>query len=91
MAMLKSYSISNKKKGDYRVKFKVDKGVNVTFNIVGDINQVHLKYDSSETDERYDKNYVVTGPLKLQFFQHEALGKGDPDPEDPNPDIFVGP
>lgn len=88
--MLQSYSIKNEKKGTYRVKFKVDKGVKVTFNVVGDVNQVHLKYDSEEKDERFKKNYVITGSqFNLQFFQHEALGKDhEVDPE-PKPIIVV--
>ena len=88
--MLQSYSLSSKKKGTYRVKFKVDKGVKVSFNVVGDVKEVHLKYDSLETDERFDKNYVVTGPFKLQFFQYESLGKGPGGPP-ADPDIVFGP
>ena len=88
--MLQSYSISNKKKGTYRVKFKVDKGVKVTFNVVGDVNEVHLKYDSLETDERFDKNYVVTDLFNLQFFQHEVLGKDGADDPKAKPSIIIG-
>ena len=91
MAMLKSYSLSSKKKKDYTIKFKVDKGVKVTFTQVGDTNQVHLNYDSNETGERYRRNYVVTGPLKLQFFQHESLGKGDKGGTTLDPDINIEP
>ena len=88
--MLQSYSISNKKKGTYRIKFKVEKGVKVAFKVVGDINEVHLKYDSLETDQEYDKNYIVKGPLKLQFFQYESLGK-EPGVPPGNPIIDIHP
>ncbi len=88
--MLQSYSIKNEKKGTYRIKFKVDKGVKVTFNAVGDVNQVHLKYDSEEKDERFKKNYVITGSqFNLQFFQHESLGKDHDEDTEPEPKIII--
>lgn len=95
--MLESYTLSCVKKGDekdYKLKFKVAKGVKVSFNQVGDINEIHLNYDSDSKGNDYNKNYKVTGPLKVQFFQNHAVGAGKdapPPPTPPDPDIEVGP
>ena len=97
--MLESYSLDfkGKKNGrkDYDLKFKVAKGVNVTYQQVGDINEIHLKYDSTAPGDSNNKNYKVTGPLNVQFLQHPAVGAGkdgpDPDPIIPDPKILIKP
>ena len=74
--MLESYSLSCKEVGgvkDYKLKFKVVKGVQVTFSQVGDIHKVDLKYVAKTPGGDHTNNYKITGPLKLQFFQYPLI------------------
>ncbi|AOW20408.1 hypothetical protein [Urechidicola croceus] len=89
--MLESYSISSDKKGDYKLKFKVPKGVKVAITTKNDINIINLTYDSSAKGGDNDKNIKGATPLQIQFFQHHAgsLGKGDP--INPDPNIIIKP
>lgn len=95
--MLESYSLSCKKKGgikDYDLKFKVKKGVKATFSQVGDVHEIHLNYDTTSNNQDHNKNYKVSGPLSVQFFQHPAVGAGKdlaPPPIQPDPDIEIRP
>lgn len=78
--MLETYSLDfkGKKNGekDYDLKFKVAKGVNVTYQTVGDVNQIYLEQDSTAPGGSKNKNYKVTGPLNVEFFETPAAGAG---------------
>lgn len=95
--MLKSYSLDfkGKKNGekDYELNFKVANGVGIEFQTDGDIQKIQLRWNSGTDAPK--KNYKVKGPLKVQFFQHPALGAGkdgpDPGPPGPDPDIQIEP
>ncbi|MDT0552840.1 hypothetical protein [Urechidicola vernalis] len=93
--MLESYSLDfkGKKNGEkeYQLKFKVAKGVGVTFEQDGDINKIQLRYGTGGNDTQ--KNYNVKGPLNVQFFQHpqELTKSGDPGPVGPDPEITIEP
>lgn len=77
--LLETYSLSYKKNGnlkDYKLKFKVAKNVSVTSNTVGDINEIHLTGGGTPLGVDHKKNYKITGPLNIQFFEHPAVGAG---------------
>ncbi|MCK5814630.1 MAG: hypothetical protein KAH07_01675 [Flavobacteriaceae bacterium] len=96
--LLETYSLSYKKNGnlkDYKLKFKVAKNVSVTSNTVGAINEIHLTEGGTTSGVDHKKNYNITGPLNIQFFEHPAAGsgKGDASVRGGHPDlrIFVEP
>ena len=79
--LLKTYSLSFKGKNngekDYELKFKVANGVNVRFNQVGDVYEVHLdSVKENTTSNEKSRNYKVTGPLNIQFFEYPVAGAG---------------
>lgn len=95
--LLETYSLSCKKNGNaknYKLKFKVAKDVAVTFKTVGDVSEIHLNIDNTVSDNEHQKNYNVTGSLKVQFFQHPAVGSGKDGggtPLTPDPDLRIKP
>ena len=93
--MLVSYDLSCKYDGltkDYTLKFKVAKGVKVSYSQVGDVNKIDLTEDNSLPGGDNSKTYKITGPLKVQFFQNT---KGDELSKSagtkPNPDLSIEP
>ena len=92
--MLVSYDLSCKYNGltkDYTLKFKVAKGVKVTFLQDGDINKINLDYDNSLSNSDHSKNYKVTGPLNVQFFQNTKEAAESKLAPGPNPKIEITP
>ena len=92
--MLVSYDLSCKFNGltkEYTLKFKVAKGVKVSYSQVGDINKINLTVDDKLPNSDHNKTYKITGPLKVQFFQNSkeaSLLKGA---VKPNPNIIIEP
>lgn len=90
--MLVSYDLSCKYNGltkEYTLKFKVAKGVKVSFSQSGDINKIDLTIGSVPGGD-HSKKYKVTGPLKVQFFQYPVASSAKasaPPPPDPSIDI----
>lgn len=71
--MLVSYDLSCKYNGltkDYTLKFKVEKGVKVSFSQVGDANKIDLTVDDKLAGGDHNKTYKVTGPLNVEFVQN---------------------
>lgn len=95
--MLETYSLSSKIKGEekeYKLKFKVAKGVKVTFTQNGAVNEIDLEYDETASGGEQNKNYNVKGPLNVKFYQHPAAGEGKdggPRPIKPDPNISIEP
>ncbi len=93
--MLESYDLSCKYNGltkDYTLKFKVAKGVKVSYSQVGDVNKIDLTEDSKLPGGENSKTYKITGPLKVQFFQNtkdDGLSKSSR--TEPNPSIDIEP
>ena len=70
--MLLSYDLSCKYNGlakDYTLKFKVAKGVKVSFSQSGDLNKIELTIGSVPGGD-HSKKYKITGPLKVEFVQN---------------------
>ena len=92
--MLESYDLSCKYDGltkDYTLKFKVAKGVKVSYSQVGDINKIDLNEDSRLPGGDNSKTYKITGPLKVQFFQNTKESELSKAPINPDPDVLVEP
>jgi hypothetical protein len=71
--MLESYDLSCKYNGltkDYTLKFKVAKGVKVTFSQVGNVNKINLTVDDKLPSSDHNKTYKITGPLNVEFVQN---------------------
>jgi hypothetical protein len=92
--LLVSYDLSCKYNGstkNYTLKFKVAKGVKVTFSQEGDINKVNLDEGGGLKATDHNKTYKITGPLKVQFFQNSKEDIQLKSPGKPDPDIFIEP
>ncbi len=93
--MLESYNLSCRFNGltkDYTLKFKVAKGVKVSFSQAGDLHKIDLYYDSKLPGGNQKKNYKITGSLNVQFFQHTKKTESKGTPEDPEgPSISIKP
>lgn len=95
--MLKTYFLSCKKKGDvkeYKLKFKEEKGVKVTFTQSGEDNIVDLQYDELASEENYDKNFTAKVTLRIKFHQQSATGTDkyrESRPPKPVPEIVIEP
>jgi len=92
--LLVSYDLSCKYNGstkEYTLKFKVVKGVKVTFSQEGDINKINLDESGGLEATDHNKNYVVKGALNVQFFQNSKEDVQLKSPGKPDPDIEVGP
>jgi len=71
--MLVSYDLSCKYNGltkDYTLKFKVEKGVKVSYSEVGGVNKIELTEGGKLPSEDHKKNYKITGPLNVEFVQN---------------------
>lgn len=92
--MLVSYDLSCKYNGltkDYNLKFKVEKGVKVTFSQTGDINKIDLTVDDKLPGGDHNKTYKITGPLNVQFFQYSKESELSKAPVLPDPEIDIIP
>lgn len=92
--MLVSYDLSCKYDGltkDYTLKFKVAKGIKVSYSQVGDTNKIDLTEDSRLPGGDNSKTYKITGPLKVQFFQNTKESSLSKVPVPPNPDLSIEP
>jgi hypothetical protein len=97
--MLENYSLDfkGKKNGkkEYDLKFKVAKGVNVTYKQANNIHEIHLKYEATAPGTSNHKNYKVTGSLNVQFFQYVEVGLAKdgspPPPPVKDPKIIIEP
>ena len=84
--MLVSYDLSCSFNGltkEYTLKFKVAKGVKVSYSQVGDVNKINLTEDGGLPGGDNNKIYKVTGPLNVEFVQNtkgssELLGVDGP-------------
>ena len=94
--MLVSYDLSCKYDGltkDYTLKFKVAKGVKVSYSQVGNLNKIDLTEDGKLPGGDNNKTYKITGPLKVQFFQNQGndAAKGVEGANEEGPIIEINP
>ncbi|PCI11686.1 MAG: hypothetical protein COB73_01505 [Flavobacteriaceae bacterium] len=92
--MLESYDLSCKFNGltkDYTLKFKVAKGVDVSYSQVGDINKINLTVNDKLPSSDHKKTYKITGPLKVQFFQYSKEDVMLKSLTKPKPEILIEP
>ena len=92
--LLVSYDLSCKYNGstkDYTLKFKVAKGVKVTFTQEGDVNKINLDEGGGIEVTDHNKNYIVEGALNVQFFQNSKEDAQLKSPGKPDPKILIEP
>ena len=41
-----------------------------------DVNEIHLSHDTMSSNRDKKKNYKVTGPLQVHFFENPFVGAG---------------